>query len=354
MDSRAWEIKIVTNKTMNTQLCLLILCAHWALCAPQLHFLRDNKNWTPAPTVLAADRPRRQNIVLMAGHLRSFEYTKASIARHLVEFYDADVGICMTTVSHSKHDQGRTVDETVMWDTKLISGWMEHRVIFKEFLPDFDVYNTSSNNATHEHLPLHVDHTCPTGCSRLERTPRDLRPALLTPPPFPRTRSVTDSYERSMFSQLYAWYSCFQLLLTYEKLANHTYTTIIRHRSDVALWDDYPVLPSSAGKEKKGVIYIPDGDNYNGVNDRMWISDRPAAQVAFNTLLLPFVWSSAGMICTPREYIHSPEANLLEHLRMHKVTIDRSLKWSWSRIDQKTGCIRTDSDKLNTTICLKP
>lgn len=340
---------------MKTQLALsiylFILLADWVLCDPQLHFLRDNKNWSPAPHTLAADRPRRQNIVLIAGHLRSFEYTKPSIAKHLLEFYDADVGICMTTVSHSNHDEGRTVNATMAWNTKLISGWAEDRVIFKEFLPDFAIHNTSTNYATHEHLPLHVDHVCPTGCSRSGRTPRDLPVSLLNPPHFPRTKGLTDNYEQSMFSQLYAWYSCFQLLSTYEALANHTYTMVIRHRSDAALWADYPVVPSSV--VPNGVIYIPEGDDYNGVNDRMWISDRTAASVAFNTLLLPFLRMGADMYCGAYDYIHSPESNLLDHLKIHKITIDRSLKWSWSRIDPKSGCIRMNSNKLNTTICLK-
>jgi hypothetical protein len=344
------------KKNMKTQLifllalstCLFILSPHCVSSNQKLHFLRDNKDWSPS-----GPSGRRDRIVLIAGHLRSFEYTKASIAKHLVEFYDADIGLCMTTVSHSKHDESNNLNDTLTRDAHLISGWMEDRVIFKEFLPDFAIHNTSGNYATHDHLPIVVDHSCPTGCSRSGATPLHLPISLMNPPPFPRSRDVTDTYERSMFSQLYAWYSCFQLLVRYENVTNHTYTTIIRHRSDVALWADYPLLPVPASPSwGKGTIYIPDGDNYNGVNDRMWISDRAAARVAFNTLLVPFMRTGAIRLCPPRKYVHSPEANLLDHLTMHHITIDRSLKWEWSRIDQKTGCIRTDSDKLNTTKCL--
>lgn len=301
---------------------MLLLSLLVVLCGANLHYLADNDAWSP---VSNRSQDHAAVVVLLAGHVRSFNLTEKSIMQHLVKHYNADVAMCITD------------DEAVSRARAHTDSWMgTGHVIFREFLPAFAVREREDTQGD-DHLPLDIDHQCPTDCPTNELTPLELPDSLRQLPPFPTKAEQRESFERDMFNQFYAWYACHEMLKRYEKINKHTYSVVVRHRFDAALWMNYPDLEQLS----HNTMYVPKGFNYGGLNDRMWISDRRVAEIAFSTLLMPFLKArQPSWFCPPREYALGPETTLAEHIAMHNITVDRSIPFAWALIDERTGCAR--------------
>jgi hypothetical protein len=226
-------------------------------------------------STISSIKTKRDTVVLMAGEVRSFNLTKESILDHLLILFDADVGMCI----YGDDDYNAT--ENVYSD----------RLIFKKFIP-------STFNATNDHLFTLPDNgnkdeylRIPLHCNN-ESQPDEHDYVDIN---IIDALNWFNKYKYSLLqghvsaNQLFTLYYCIRSLRKYEIENNVKYDIVIRHRFDSALWSDYPLEYKHIFKRKQEIgekaTYIPFGLDYfsNGINDRLSISTRDAADAVFSS-----------------------------------------------------------------------
>jgi len=293
---------------------------------------------TPGPHPHHQGHMQRRVIVLILGPIRSFNYTAPSIEKHLLNVLDADVGMCVNG------DDPKNLTKT----------WFSDRVVFRHF---------SSQEAVK--MPQIIDHACPTNCT-FEKFP--YTKLLVT------ASNISDHFKllhmRAVYDQMREWFSCYHHLLRNEERVGHYYNTIVKIRFDMAFYYDFPYIEyfrsnprhDGDGGTIEKVAFFPDegelskrfpSQSYGGIEDRVWVSNRAAAEVLFSSLVGAYFLSQYDeLMCNltlPRhkpENLHhmlkelaNPEAFVLVHLEIHNVTIRRDLDVIYGLLSED-GCMR--------------
>lgn len=275
--------------------------------------------WAVAVAALVASAPApaatlRETVVLVSGEVRSLHITAASIVADLVQPLDADVVVCTFEPTHPALVH---FARTLRAAGRLVA--------LDETVPQLPSSRTL--------VPLQTPHVCAShgGCagaangSAYAATRAD---AAVDPPPAAFRRFSARFVTRE--NQFLGLDACIARLAEHETRRGAPYRWVVRQRFDVAYWGTWAWPRELAPR----TFYMPRPCRYPftaaGVNDRVWVSDRATADIAFSTLLFNNLVARShepgaglaerGWCAAPRVRAqYSPEPAIGDHLRHHGI-----------------------------------
>ena len=228
-------------------------------------------------------------LLILTGQLRSFQFTKKSFERHILDILNLDIVFCISPLQTLI--SGKTPNINLDESLEILKTWpsnnYNNKVILKEVIPFFNSSNISN-----------------------------------------KIKSLNTN---NVVQQMYVWQTCWNFVKKYEETHNITYKYYIKHRFDEALWGNYPSITEISNLITHNSILLASYlDFCDGVNDRLWIGDKDAVNTAFNTL--SYFSRSSNLENCPEFYLH-------QNLKSHKTRIYRREFYA-NVMETYTGCPR--------------